>query len=625
MANSPAINAIHRMWMAFTFIVLVGYGLYAGIIYPILAYAFPYFRTGFAHKSRVITTVMSAILGVGGMTALLVMSTHTFENDLSPMNVLNTFWYYCNYWEWSGLVDMSIWLFWFMFVFLVLFIIRGGIMAYLSNFEALPADRTTFASNKHAFVLVTHNSSDCIVTTVNAILKLVPANQIFLADNGSSKEEQDWMDNTYRELAPDINILHIKYGSKTLAQYAVMYDLYERFKAGTSPIEYITILDDDVLVPPNWPAESIEKQFDDVSKVALCYPLCADNKDDTICAAMQDIEYLSGDVGRCAYDVLGTQLFASGAIATWRVEALYEALSRHSTVFNGEDLELGLCVHRLSGRDKPKVGPADQRIRIGLVTDCLVPTTVPFHWMHSYDVLPLPIKKKLNPKPCPCGEHSLFNQRFRSWDPTADQFFPKLLVATFSKGDTFPLARYLTSWMMISVLREYLQTFGFVVAFCLVRSWAQFLGVVVFYVDAIFIWWALGSLFNAIYSAKLNKMGRAFRPDLSLWYSMHFAIPLSMMVRFIGVFFSLLFYVWFKPFPKSVREQMELDEEKRAVLQRIDPYVKLREPVVGAVGLGVAMGSEMEEVMVAHPSPSQSALTDPFDDSKEAEIVIDMK
>ncbi|KAJ3067145.1 hypothetical protein HDU98_009666, partial [Podochytrium sp. JEL0797] len=81
------------------------------------------------------------------------------------------------------------------------------------------------------------------------------------------------------------------------------------------------------------------------------------------------------------------------------------------------------------------------------------------------------------------------------------------------------------------------------------------------------------------------------------------------------------------PFPKSVRDQMELDEEKRAVLQRIDPYVKLREPVVAADGLVFELVSEVDveagEELVAHPSPIESALTDPFDDTKEVEIVAD--
>jgi hypothetical protein len=62
--------------------------------------------------------------------------------------------------------------------------------------------------------------------------------------------------------------------------------------------------------------------------VAIAYPLRADNYDASIWTRFQDAEYLLGDAERFAQDQIATNLFCSGAIATWKLDILARVLER---------------------------------------------------------------------------------------------------------------------------------------------------------------------------------------------------------------------------------------------------------------------------------------------------------
>ena len=47
---------------------------------------------------------------------------------------------------------------------------------------------------------------------------------------------------------------------------------------------------------------------------------------------------------------LGTALFASGAINTWRTETIVDVLLRHDTMHKGDDVQQGLILHCLAGK-----------------------------------------------------------------------------------------------------------------------------------------------------------------------------------------------------------------------------------------------------------------------------------
>ncbi|KNC77319.1 hypothetical protein SARC_10220 [Sphaeroforma arctica JP610] len=225
----------------------------------------------------------------------------------------------------------------------------------------------------HGFIVVCHNSSKDIIHTIRPILQHIEPWQLFLADNGSTQLEcvktQKVCDEAtaeFKEAHPDydgppINLSHLNKGNKTWAQYALVKEMSDfRIDAVQSggelsslAINCVTLLDDDVIWPSTWASHKCDKIFKDKATVAIAYPLYAENGSDTVWTRFQEHEYLMGDAGvnRFLQDTMGTNLFCSGAAATWRLEVLMEVLLRHDTTFNGEDLEMGYITHRLSGRD----------------------------------------------------------------------------------------------------------------------------------------------------------------------------------------------------------------------------------------------------------------------------------
>jgi hypothetical protein len=366
-----------------------------------------------------------------------------------------------------------------------------------------------------------------------------------------------------------IRVAHIKYGNKTLAQYATIFELELRYSLGISSMDIITIIDDDVVIPEAFPSSSIEKQFDDQSIIALAYPLSAENANSSICARFQDIEYLGGDEMRYIQYLLGTQLFASGAIATWKVTQLLRVLERHCTTFNGEDLEMGYIVHNICDYRTAELS-ADGPVRIGFVYDCIIPTIVPFCSIHWYDLIPRKIQKCVSFKRCECGEHSLFNQRLRSWDPACHQYFFKFIKIIMSpNGLKYPpkiFVRIVCLWKITSLIREYLLVVGIFVSFCQIDSIDGFSKLMVFYGDSIFVNWAFGILCTAMQSWSMGRINLTFSPDIVFCYPILFEIPYALVVRVISSIYSLCYYIFVSPFPKTVSQQIADDQDKRNIL-----------------------------------------------------------
>ena len=124
-----------------------------------------------------------------------------------------------------------------------------------SDHKVLPYE---VASKKFFFVIACHNSSAKIRATIEHLLVHVEPRQIVVADNGSTKREVrasrklcDLLTQEYREVHPEytnpngVNYGHIQRGNKTLAQLSAAYNLLGH-------AEYITLLDDDTLLPPQF-------------------------------------------------------------------------------------------------------------------------------------------------------------------------------------------------------------------------------------------------------------------------------------------------------------------------------------------------------------------------------------
>jgi len=293
---------------------------------------------------------------------------------------------------------------------------------------------------KHGFLIVCHNSSDVLPETLKCLLKVTTPMSIFIAENGSSQEEKlkmkevvDDYSRQYKETHPDYHGLDIIYanlneGSKTLAQFCLLNNLYW---FGIN-IDYISVIDDDVLIPENWIEDEILSYFNDPNVKALAYPITTSNRREGIVPAFQNFEYTFSMYSKKIHRDIGTVVFPSGAIGTWSVPFLLECLYRHDTVFRGEDLQLGIRLHTLYGTPKfcnpNEKHTGNYKIEIAHVS---VSTLVPGCYIHLKEYLPHCLGKYL--KDCKCGQYSLSRQRIVFWEPARHRFLFKFLYCIFHK------------------------------------------------------------------------------------------------------------------------------------------------------------------------------------------------
>jgi len=572
-SGEKAILNVHAYVVFFAYIVLTCGGIYAGVIAPFFTHVLKLksFQSGYLHRSYRVTIVFSAVIGLG----LLALSLGWWAANSVDVGFFEQLWQWADYWRTNRRFPIDPLLFWYIYCYIGFNCLLYIAFAIVVRWKPI-APPTEKVSNRHAFVIVSHNSTKKLPATIEAILKFAIPNQIYIADNGSSDKEIDSTDRMCASYSTpeggSINVCHIKYGNKTLAQYSCIYALDRLLKDGKSPVDIVTIIDDDVIIPANFPATQIEKEFEDPSKVVVAYPLSAENHNDTVWAAMQEVEYMGANLARKVQKMLGSQLFASGAIATWKVPQLKPVLERHCSAFNGEDLEMGYVLHKLSDGKTYKLG-VDGPVRIGFIEQCNVATIVPHHLVHWYDLIPAPLKKKIKPKTCFCGEHSLFNQRVRSWDPAGHQFLFKFLQIIFSRRGTRygpkTFIRVLCAWMVINNFREYLLIVGILQNLLGIRSVYDLVNFVVFQGETLLLSWALGVVVGSTHSANVAQQNMRFRPDIIFSCPFMFSFPYGLIIRPISTVYSLTYYIFFQRFPKQVRQQLEENKEMKDVLQTV--------------------------------------------------------
>jgi len=284
----------------------------------------------------------------------------------------------------------------------------------------------------HGFLIVCHNSSDVLPKTLKCLLQITTPMSIFIAENGSTPEEKqkmkdivDQQSRDYRATHPDYTGLNIIYanlneGSKTLAQFCLLNNLHWY---GIN-IKYVSVLDDDVLIPKNWVEDEILSYFNDPKVKALAYPIRASNCREGIIPAFQNLEYIFSMYNKKFHRDVGTVIFPSGAMGTWSVPYLLECLYLHDTVFRGDDLQLGIRLHTMYGKPKfcnpNELHDGNYKIEIAHVT---VDTLVPDCYFHLHEYLPNFLGKYL--KPCSCGQYSLSRQRIVYWEPARHRFISK--------------------------------------------------------------------------------------------------------------------------------------------------------------------------------------------------------
>ncbi|KAL0211776.1 hypothetical protein RCL1_005402 [Eukaryota sp. TZLM3-RCL] len=282
-----------------------------------------------------------------------------------------------------------------------------------------------------ALCITTHNSESNITATVQAALKVFPAKNIFICDNGNSKQPTD---NTYevvKRLNSNVNYLWVPEGSKTIAiYYAIKYKVKQK---------YVLLIDDDVLLPPEFDVNI--DLFDEETKgiaITINASNVVDIKGKRITVAMyQSLEYLCAGLAKLFQSRYGSALFCHGAIGAYERDTLIRVLNHHSAVFRGDDVLMGLILHELKCN-----------YRIATCGVFTVSTTVPNHYFCS---------KLLK---CKCPEASLLKQRVTSWDTAGFRLIFRIgKQLLFNWSDNTMILKPFIMYELYSVISDYIKLF----------------------------------------------------------------------------------------------------------------------------------------------------------------------
>eukprot|EP01135_Chromosphaera_perkinsii_P000888 Nk52_evm51s152 gene=Nk52_evmTU51s152 len=432
----------------------------------------------------------------------------------------------------------------------------------------------------HAFVIACHNSSAKIRNTLEVILLHCEPWQIFVADNGSTKKEKRRTERIcfevsywYREVHPGyrghpVNYGYIPQGSKTIAQFAACYSIfnYER------NIEFVTLIDDDTKVPPNWSENEIKDIFDKNEQTkCIAYALCAGNKEFAL-PQFQNFEYLLAGYMKIVQARLGTALFASGAFSTWRTEYILDVLFRHDTMHHGDDLQQGLLLHKMAGKSWV-VNPEEVHIgnyKVDVASRILIPTDVPVCWVHWRDIVPDFIKRKLKvKKPCSCGEPSLFIQRAKGWDVSRQRFLWKYVKMICYWKEMFHwrglFAKLVAIHDSILIINDWITMIYGIILFILSESKMFFvLGLVISWAFQVFVYIVFDFLV-------LSPAGYHVVPEVRVVFPLVYKLPTLTVIRLYGMFYNLFYYLPFVRNKTKINKLYGNEEEFKDMVETAYP------------------------------------------------------
>ncbi len=411
----------------------------------------------------------------------------------------------------------------------------------------------TAYEHQHAFIVACHNSSDKIDKTIQSLLKKIPPHCIFIADNGSIPLEATTTKNIANSY--NTNYYNILKGNKSTAQFIIANII----KINHTKIKYISAMDDDTVLPANWSFKHIrENYFTQEDVVCIAYPLMVHNRTNLL-TECENLEYGLSAQNKIMQSTISTTIFASGGFSTWELDWFLEVISRHNTVFNGEDFQLGLITHMLYNKKWltqnhiSKISP-----KIKVCSDIYFETFAPSHWFHTYDFI-------TNNHPCECAEGSLYEQRARSWDLTRQRFILNFLKVIFSRGKIC----WNTIWIKILMINEcilivsdwssliYIIVFGFVFG-----RWDQLLRT--FWLS---LFWSFPLL--SIYSTSLLlKFNIPYIITCS--FTILYKLPLNTLLKYDAMFYAVITQILGKnKIPPTIAEQLSTDNTISLVIQNI--------------------------------------------------------
>ncbi|KAI4136620.1 MAG: hypothetical protein L6R39_007701, partial [Caloplaca ligustica] len=191
-----------------------------------------------------------------------------------------------------------------------------------------------------ALLIPCYKSENLIAATLEAALKVFPAQNIFVVANGNSPTP---LDNT-AAVCERYGISHTwsPIGSKIVAQFVGCY-VAKRFP-------YVLLIDDDCLLPPNFPI--VTERF---SKSVKCigYTIKSvgpNSSKGTLCQQAQDVEYKISGIQRALAGKIGSATFPHGAISIWDRELLIKTFQAHPGFSVSEDWFFGHVARQLGCR-----------------------------------------------------------------------------------------------------------------------------------------------------------------------------------------------------------------------------------------------------------------------------------
>ncbi|KAJ3146905.1 hypothetical protein HDU89_005935 [Geranomyces variabilis] len=426
---------------------------------------------------------------------------------------------------------------------------------------------------RHVIIIACHNSSEVLQSTLTHLLKLVQPRAVFLADNGSSDKEviatkavaQEFTEK-YRAAHPNymgtgVNVGVLKKGSKTIAQFSVLNSLAHV----KSDIEFVSLLDDDTTFPEAWSEQYVLDMFaKDPGCHCFAYPIEAERGNGgCLLENFQNFEYRISMFIKIAQATISSAFFPSGAVSTWRAATLLDILSRHDTMFRGDDLQMGLIMHTLYSEIKylnpEEVHSAGYSIKVAPYS---IPTLVPVHWIHLRDLFPKTQWKRL--PSCSCGEPSLFYQRARSWEVARHRFFWKFFNVCVHR-------QKLTHWStwfaklcaidaVVGILNDFVQI---AMVFYIVFISRGFTTVGLLTLESLAFQMAA---FHALNAFVLNRSRRTEIPvEVRTLYPIMYMLPINIIVKHAAMIYNYLHYT------PMVRNEDDIGTQARKkMLQMMD-------------------------------------------------------
>lgn len=240
---------------------------------------------------------------------------------------------------------------------------------------------------------LTKDAKGTFTNTLQVAMDLFPAEAIFVCDNGGYKQPVDRTQEVCDRLSlkrdktgtHKIQYLFIPEGNKSHAMYwTTEYWIPELVRRGEShDFQYAIIIDDDVPLPPDLhvPLHTLARNKE-IKAVSYVIMAASEDGSENQLVSLQDAEYkLAGFVKQFQWK-FGSTACCHGAIGLWRRDVLGRTiLWKHDTMFHGEDLYMGLLLHR-----------ERKNYTIMVSAGAVVPTFAPPHML------------------------MLFRQRVSSWD-----------------------------------------------------------------------------------------------------------------------------------------------------------------------------------------------------------------